>query len=61
MNKLAEVMNRKEFSQKDKGKKISQTEFKKKEKECRKLQQELTQVRTTVHLLLTAYHSYHTV
>ena len=44
MNKLAEVMNRKELSQKDKGKRVSATEFKKKEKECRKIQQELTQV-----------------
>ena len=37
-------MNRKELSQKDKGKRVSATELKKKEKECRKIQQELTQV-----------------
>lgn len=48
-------MNRKEFSTKDRGKKISQTEFKKKEKECRKLQQELTQVSVCPPLLLTTW------
>jgi len=42
-------MNRKELSQRDKGKKVSATEFRKREKECRKLQQELTQVGTTAH------------
>lgn len=42
VNKLAEVMNRKEFSNKP-GKKVSVSELRKKEKECRKLQLELTQ------------------
>ena len=40
VNKLAEVMARKDPSR-DKGKKVSQSEMRKKEKECRKLQQEL--------------------
>ena len=44
VNKLAEIMNRKEFSQKQ-NKKASSADLKKKEKECRRLQQELTLVR----------------
>lgn len=48
VNKLAEIMNRKDMGNPAlvNGKnKISSTELKRKEKECRKLQQELTQVR----------------
>ena len=44
VNKLAEIMNRKEFSGKQ-SKKVSATELRRKEKDCRKLQQELTTVR----------------
>ena len=45
--KLAEIMNRKDFNKDNsKGKKVNISELKKKEKECRKLQQELTQVST---------------
>ena len=43
VNKLHEIMNRKEFSGKQ-GKKVSASELRKKEKECRRLQQDLTQV-----------------
>ncbi len=46
VNKLAEIMNRKEFSQRTtNSKKVNASELRKKEKECRKLQQDLTQVR----------------
>lgn len=48
VNKLAEIMNRKDMNNPALGKgknKISSTDLKRKEKECRKLQQELTQVR----------------
>lgn len=48
VNKLAEIMNRKDMnnsaSTKSKNK-VSSTDLRKKEKECRKLQQELTQVK----------------
>ena len=45
VNKLAEIMNRKEFRNQDKKKNhASAQELKKKEKECRKLQQELGMV-----------------
>ncbi len=43
VNKLAEILNRKDISQKP-GKKVSASELRKKEKEYRKLQQDLTQV-----------------
>ena len=44
MNKLAEIVNRKDFQASNKGsKKVSSSELRKKEKENRKLQQELTQ------------------
>ena len=43
VNKLAEILNRKELSRKP-GKKVNASELRKKEKDCRKLQQELTQV-----------------
>ena len=45
VNKLAEIMNRKEFrNQGNKKNQASATELKKKEKECRKLQQDLVMV-----------------
>lgn len=44
VNKLAEIMNRKELSGKQ-GKKVSSSELRRKEKECRKLEQELQQVK----------------
>ena len=45
VNKLAEIMNRKEFrNQGNKKNQASATELKKKEKECRKLQQDLNMV-----------------
>lgn len=46
VNKLAEIMNRKDLLNKEgRGKnKVSSGDLRRKEKECRKLQQELTQV-----------------
>jgi Rho-associated protein kinase 2 len=46
VNKLAEIMNRKDLQVTSKGSKakVSSADLKRKEKECRKLQQELTQV-----------------
>jgi len=43
VNKLAEIMNRKDNTTKGKSK-VSSADLRRKEKECRKLQQELTQV-----------------
>lgn len=48
VNKLAEIMNRKEFRNTNKRGSVNSSELKKKEKECRKLQQELTMVSTRV-------------
>ncbi|KAK7872306.1 hypothetical protein R5R35_002762 [Gryllus longicercus] len=46
VNKLAEIMNRKDLSTTGRGKnKVSNADLRKREKECRKLQQELTQER----------------
>lgn len=46
VNKLAEIMNRKDLNVSSKGKvKVSSADLRRKEKECRKLQQELTQER----------------
>lgn len=48
VNKLAEIMNRKDMNINNSGaknkNKVSSSDLRKKEKECRKLQQELTQV-----------------
>lgn len=45
VNKLAEIMNRKDMNNTGKNKnKVSSADLRRKEKECRKLQQELTQV-----------------
>ena len=44
VNKLAEIMNRKEFRNQGNRRQASSTELKKKEKECRKLQQDLVMV-----------------
>ncbi|KAI0232790.1 hypothetical protein LSAT2_016895 [Lamellibrachia satsuma] len=50
VNKLAEVMNRRAFSEKP-GKKVSASELRKKEKECRKLQQELNQEKAKFNIM----------
>ena len=45
VNKLAEIVNRKDFRADDKkGKKVNASELRKKEKELRRLQQEYAQV-----------------
>jgi len=44
VNKLAEIMNRKDMSTTGRKNKVSSADLRKREKECRKLQQELTQV-----------------
>lgn len=46
VNKLAEIMNRKDFAVASRGQrgKVSESEMRKKEKERRKLEQELKQV-----------------
>ncbi len=46
VHKLAEIMNRKDINTttKGKGSKVSSADLRRKEKECRKLQLELTQV-----------------
>lgn len=44
VNKLAEIMNRKELNVTGGKRKASSADLRRKEKECRKLQQELTQV-----------------
>ncbi|GFG39590.1 hypothetical protein Cfor_01020 [Coptotermes formosanus] len=45
VNKLAEIMNRKDMSNTGRKNKVSSADLRKREKECRKLQQELTQER----------------
>ncbi|XP_069698446.1 rho-associated protein kinase 2 isoform X2 [Periplaneta americana] len=45
VNKLAEIMNRKDMSNSSRKNKVSSADLRKREKECRKLQQELTQER----------------
>lgn len=47
VNKLAEIMNRKEVTSRGQRGKVSESDMRKKEKECRKLEQELKQVRTS--------------
>lgn len=44
VNKLAEIMNRKDFNATKQGKKVNASELRKKEKELRKMQQEFGQV-----------------
>jgi len=44
VNKLAEIMNRKEVGRSQRGRKVNEADMRKKEKECRKLEQELKQV-----------------
>ena len=44
VNKLAEVMNRKEVTSRGQRGKVSESDMRKKDKECRKLEQELKQV-----------------
>lgn len=51
VHKLAEIMNRKDINTNTKAKsKVSSADLRRKEKECRKLQQELTQVLSGVIL-----------
>jgi len=45
VNKLAEIMNRKGAAPHGQRGKVSESDMRKKEKECRKLEQELKQVR----------------
>ena len=52
VNKLAEIMNRKEYSQPGRGGRgKAEAELKRKEKEHRKIQQELTMVNACVLIL----------
>ncbi|XP_033116504.1 rho-associated protein kinase 1-like isoform X2 [Anneissia japonica] len=53
VNKLAEVMNRKDFSKKNN--KVNSADLRKKEKECRKLQQELNQEKEKYGKMVTKY------
>ena len=55
MNKLAEIMNRKDFSKKD-GKKVAASELRKKEKEFRKLQQDLKQEKEKYNKMVDKFH-----
>lgn len=49
VNKLAEIMNRKDMNSTNKKRKANNSEdLRKKEKECRKLQQELSMVSVTL-------------
>ena len=49
VNKLAEIMNRKpEGGRGQRGRKVNETDMRKKEKECRKLEQEVKQVRISL-------------
>ena len=52
VNKLAEIMARKDMSKDKKKEKVSSADMKKKDKEYRKLQQELTQVRRSVFIFM---------
>ena len=54
VNKLAEIMNRKDNS-KDKGKKVSSSEFRKKDKKCRELQQELQTEKEKFNQMIAKY------
>lgn len=57
VNKLAEIMNRKDITNSGKSKtKVSSVDLRKKEKESRRLQQELTQEREKYNQLLNTYH-----
>lgn len=51
VNKLAEIMNRKDYSSGKKSNKVSASELRKKEKENRNLQKELNQVRSCSNLI----------
>ncbi|XP_064606678.1 rho-associated protein kinase 2-like isoform X2 [Liolophura sinensis] len=55
VNKLAEIMNRKEFRNTNKRGSVNSSELKKKEKECRKLQQELTMEREKYNKMVDKY------
>jgi predicted RNase H-like nuclease (RuvC/YqgF family) len=56
VNKLAEIINRKDFQASSKGgKKVSSSELRKKEKENRKIQQELTQEKEKFSQMVAKY------
>jgi len=57
VNKLAEIMNRKDFAVASRGQrgKVSESEMRKKEKERRKLEQELKQVWICPYVLLSHF------
>ncbi|XP_041484434.1 rho-associated protein kinase 2-like isoform X3 [Lytechinus variegatus] len=55
VSKLAEIMSRHEFTKSRKGKKVSQAQLSQKEKECRKLQQELNQERDKYSQMVTKF------
>jgi len=44
VNKLAEVLNRKDTTSRSQRKKVNESDMRKKNQECRKLEQELKQV-----------------
>ena len=54
VNKLAEIMNRKDFSKTTK--KVAASLLTKKDKECRKLQQDLTQERDKYNKMVDKFH-----
>uniref|UniRef100_H2YZD3 non-specific serine/threonine protein kinase n=1 Tax=Ciona savignyi TaxID=51511 RepID=H2YZD3_CIOSA len=55
VNKLAEILNRKQNTFKDKGKKVSVDALRKKEKECRRLLQELEQEKKKLGSITTKF------
>lgn len=60
VNKLAEIVNRKDFANTGKTKKVgSAADLRKKEKEAKRLQQELTQEKDKYNNLLTKFHDVH--
>jgi len=55
VNKLAEIMNRKDINNTGRKNKVSSADLRKREKECRKLQQELTQVWIISYSILKSF------
>ena len=55
VNKLAEIMNRKDMRNPGRKNKVSSADLRKREKECRKLQQELTQVWIISYSIMKSY------
>lgn len=59
VNKLAEIMNRKDMNLRAKPKiKVSSADLRRKERDCRKLQQELTQVKKSHDIKFTLYSNF---